>query len=294
MPSVFHRIRSGLAACAFVAAWPAVAETPASWTHPVEPFRIVGSVYYVGTEGLGAYLIASPEGHVLLDATLEENAPLIERNIEKLGFKLHDVKFLIENHAHSDHVGGLARLKTDTGAPLWASEGDRWALENGRNFGDTDYGVIPFPAVTVDQSFKDGAVLRLGSTRLTANITPGHTRGCTSWSLPVEEAGRKLEVLFLCSITVAGNKLVGNQAYPGIVADFRRSFARLARMQADVVLTGHPEVAGVLSREARRAAGDASAFIDPEELARLTADARADFEAELAKEQAARPARPAP
>lgn len=285
LPKALRLSAIALGFAAFAAA--AHAERPANWTRPVEPFRVVGNIYYVGTEGLAAYLITSPKGHVLLDSTLAQNVPQVERNIEKLGFRLRDVKLLIENHAHYDHVGGLAQLKVDTGAPLWASEGDRWALENGRQFGDTDYGVITFPAVKVDRGVKDGETIRVGGTALTAWITAGHTRGCTTWSLPVEEAGRKLKVVFLCSITVAGNKLVGNKAYPGIVTDYRRTFARLKTMQADVVLTGHPEAADVLARHARQRAGDAWAFVDPGELQRITAADSAAFEQELAKAQAA-------
>lgn len=288
---ISHALRRRLAACglaglAFASA-AAAAQNPADWTRPVEPFRIVGNVYYVGTKGLGAYLITSPKGHVLLDSTLAQNVAQVERNIEILGFRLKDVKLLIENHAHADHVGGLARLKADTGAPLWASEGDRWALEHGRQFGDTNYGVLTFPAVKVDQVVQDGETIHVGGTALTAWITAGHTRGCTSWSLPVEEAGRRLDVLFLCSITVAGNRLVGNRAYPEIASDFRRTFTRLQTMKADVVLTGHPEAADVLARHARQQAGDAQAFVDPEELQHITAASRAAFETELAKATAA-------
>ena len=263
------------------------ASVPADWTRPVAPFRVAGNVYYVGTEGLAAYLITSPKGHVLLDSTLAGNVPQVEHNIEQLGFRLKDVKLLIESHAHYDHVGGLAQLKADTGAPLWASAGDRWALENGRQFGDTDYGLITFPAVKVDRLVRDGETVRAGDVELTAWVTAGHTRGCTTWSLPVEEAGRRLKVLFLCSIMVAGNKLIDNKAYPGIVADFRRTYARLRTMKADVVLTGHPEAAEVLARHARQRAGDAQAFVDPGELARLVTAADAAFETELAKEKAA-------
>jgi metallo-beta-lactamase class B len=285
LPKIFPSGVIALGLGAFACA--ASAGIPADWTRPIEPFRVVGDVYYVGTKGLGAYLITSPSGHVLLDATLAQNAPQVERNIEKLGFRLKDVKLLIENHAHTDHVGGLAQLKADTGAPLWASAGDRWALENGRQFGDTDYGVLTFPAVKVDRVVHDGETVHVGPNALTAWLTPGHTRGCTTWSLPVEQAGRRLKVVFLCSVTVAGNKLVGNKAYPGIVTDFRRTFVRLKTMQADVVLTGHPEAADVLARHARQRAGDARAFVDPGELSRLVSQADSDFETELAKQAAA-------
>jgi metallo-beta-lactamase class B len=264
---------------------------PAAWTAPQPPFRAVGDVYYVGTQGLAAYLITSPQGDILLDGTLAENAPLIERNIESLGFKLKDVRVLVESHAHLDHVGALARIKQDTGAVLLASEGDRWALEHGRHFGDTNYGVWTFPAVKVDRVVRDGETVRVGGIALTAWLTPGHTRGCTSWALPVNEAGRRLRVVFPCSLSVAGNILVGNRAYPAIAADYRRSFARLGAMTADVVLTAHPEFADVLGRHQRQLAGQAGAFVDPGLLGRIVSSARTDFEVELAKQTAEPPRR---
>lgn len=259
-----------------------------AWTRPVAPFRVVGDVYYVGTEGLAAYLIVSPKGDVLLDGTLPENAPLIERNIEKLGFRVTDVKVLVNSHAHFDHAGGLARLKRDSGARLWASAGDRWALEHGRHRGDDDYGGGRFPPVAVDHVVGDGETVRLAGIALTAVLTPGHTPGCTTWSLPVRDGGRSLQVVFPCSTSVAGNILVGNRAYPTIVADYRSSFARLAALKADVVLTNHPELADVLGREKRRRAGSTDAFVDPGQLSRLVEESRRNFEAELAKQQAAR------
>ncbi|MGC1305297.1 MAG: subclass B3 metallo-beta-lactamase, partial [Caulobacteraceae bacterium] len=207
---------------------------PADWTQPVAPFRIVGNVYYVGTRGLAAYLITSPAGDILIDGTLAENAPLIERNITTLGVRLKDVKVLVNSHAHSDHAGGLAQLKRDTGALMMASQGDRWSLDHGRHLGDNIYGPGTFPPVPVDRVLKDGDAIRLGGVVLTPHLTPGHTRGCTTWSLPVRDAGRTLEVVVPCSLTVAGNVLVGNRTYPTIAADYRRSFARLRAMKADV------------------------------------------------------------
>ena len=123
---------------------------------------------------------------------------------------------------HNDHVGALARIKRDSGARFVASAGDRWALEHGRNQGDNDYGVRPFPPVKVDGIVRDGQTIRLGDTALTAHLTPGHARGCTSWSMTVRDRGVPRHVLFLCSITVAGNRLVGNRTYPGIVAGLSR------------------------------------------------------------------------
>lgn len=259
----------GVALC--LAASVANAQRPAAWTNPVAPFRIVGDVYYVGTEGLAAYLIKSPDGAVLLDGTLEENAPLIERNVESLGVPLRTVKWLISDHAHHDHVGALARLKKDTGAPFAASAGDRYALEHGEPPGQVTYSPTPFPPIAVDRVVRDGDTIRVGSLTVTAHLTPGHTPGCTSWSTTVRESERPVNVLFLCSITVAGNVLVNNRVYPEINADFDRTFKKLSAMKADVVLTSHPEIADVFGREARHQ------FIDSTALPTIVANARAEW-----------------
>ena len=141
-----------------------------------------------------------------------------------------------------------------------------------------------WPPIKVDQVVGDGDIIRVGDIALRAHLTPGHTPGCTSWSTTVQDSGRPLHVLFLCSITVAGNILVGNHAYPQIVDDFRATFRRLALMKADIALTSHPDIAGVLGRQARREAGDANAFIDPTELQTIVEYAHANFEKSLAEQ----------
>lgn len=273
---------------ASVMALPVLAHDPPEWSEPVKPFHIAGNVYYVGTQGLAAYLIKSNEGAILLDATLAGNAGQIERNIESLGVPLREVKLLLSDHAHADHVGAMAQLKRDTGARFLASEGDRWALENGRNEGDNNYGVMPFDPIQVDEVIRDGQQVRLGDVVLTAHLTPGHTRGCTSWSMTVDDRGTPRQVLFLCSITVAGNTLVGNQAYPGIADDYRATFAKVAAMRADIVLTSHPEMAEVLERAGRRDAGELDAFVEPGLLPAMVEDFRAAFEDALKEQEAAK------
>ncbi len=274
---------AAMLAAALSAPMPAAAQDKASWIRPVAPFRIVGNVYYVGTEGVAAYLIVSGHRAILLDGTLAQNGSLVERNIEQLGFRLKDVKIIVNSHAHFDHAGAIARLRHDTGAIFYASAGDRWALEHGEHDSDTDYPRGHFPAVPVDRVVHDGEVVALGSVRLTATLTPGHTKGCTTWSTRVSEAGRTLDVVFPCSLSVAGNRLVGNKAYPRIAQDYARSFDTLDAMKADVVLTNHPEFADVLGREAKAKAGDRDAFIDPGLLHRIVAEARTDFQTDLAK-----------
>ncbi|MGN6224305.1 subclass B3 metallo-beta-lactamase [Pseudoxanthomonas sp.] len=275
------------AVMAMAATLPALADDPPEWSAPVKPFRIAGNIHYVGTQGLAAYLITTRDGAILLDATLAQNAGQIERNIESLGVPLREVKLLLSDHAHADHVGAMAQLKRDTGARFLASEGDRWALENGRNEGDNNYGVMPFEPIPVDEVIHDGQTVRLGEVELTAHLTPGHTRGCTSWSMTVDDRGTPRRVLFLCSITVAGNTLVGNKTYPGIAEDYRATFAKLAALRADIVLTSHPEMADVLERAAKRDAGKADAFVEPGLLSTLVPDFKAAFEKALKEQEAA-------
>lgn len=261
---------------------------PPAWTRPTAPFHVVGPVWYVGTDGLASYLIKTRAGAILIDATMAENVPAIERGIVAQGVALRDVRLLLNSHAHFDHAAGLARLKADTGAKLVAGVGDRAALDSGVPPGEVSYGVIRFPAVRVDRAVRDGEQVRLGEVTLTARATPGHTPGNTTWTMRVVDGGRPLDVVFAGSLSVAGNRLVGNRRYPGIVADFRRSFARMAALHADVVLPMHPETADVLGRGRRAAAGEAGAFVAPELLPRLVGEAKRAFEAELIKQTAAR------
>lgn len=264
----------------------AAAVDPPAWTRPVAPFHIVGPVWYVGSEGLAAYLIRTRDGAILIDGTMAENASLVERNLATLGVPLRAIRYIVVSHAHFDHVGADAALKAASGAKLVAGEGDRAALETGRGPGEYASGqpVADFPAVKVDRAVHDGDRLTLGGITLIAHTTPGHTPGCTTWTMPVIDHGRPHAIAFLCSLTVAGNRLVGNRAYPGIVADYRTSFARVAMIHADIVLPGHPEMADVLGRDRRAAAGALDAFVAPHMLQAIVDDARTDFDKELARQ----------
>lgn len=268
----------GAAVAAIALASAAPAADPANWTQPTAPFRIAGNIYYVGTKGLAAYLIGTPDGLILLDATMEQNVPAIEANIKALGFKLSDVKILLNSHAHFDHAGGLAAMKRDTGATLEAMDGDVWALENGKHFGDQNY-VGTFAPVKVDRVLKDGDTVKLGGVTMTAVLTAGHTRGCTTWTTTVKLKIGVKNVIFPCSLSVAGNVLFGNKAYPGIVDDYRASFKRMAAMKADIVLPAHPELANVLGRQGRDR-------LTPDLLPKMVADAQAAFETEFRKQSA--------
>lgn len=258
---------------------------PPAWTRPIAPFAVIGPITYVGTEGLAAYLIRTPRGAILLDGTMAENVPAIERNIIAAGVPLRAVRWLLNSHAHFDHAAGLAQLKRDTGARVAAMAPDVAALESGTPPSDTSYGIVTFPGVKVDRVLRNGDRIVLGGVTLTAFLTPGHTPGCTTWATTVAAASRRLRVVFPCSMSVAGNRLVGNRGYPGIVADFRLGFSRLRAMRADVALTAHPEIADVLRRRDRARAGEQDAFVDRALLPRLVASASSAFDTEFARQR---------
>ena len=280
---------AALATLFFALAPAAHADMPANWSKPTKPYRVVGNIYYVGTEGISSWLITSSEGHVLLDGGPNaEVGKQIERNIASLGFKLTDVKILINTHAHYDHAGGLAQLKADIpGAKLWISRGDEPAIEQGHHIGDNENGPTPMPAVKVDKSFGDSQKLKLGETAMVAHLTPGHTIGCTSWSTAVIEKGRPLNVTFPCSLSVAGNVLVGNKEHRTIVADYRESFAKLRAIPTDVMLPAHEEQGNLLAKRQKQLRGDPNAFVDPTELSRFVDASESAFNKELARQQAA-------
>lgn len=266
------------AAALLIGAAPASAGDPPAWTRPIPPFNLIGPIDYVGTEGLAAYLIHTSAGAILIDAPMAENVARLEKSITAR-VRLRDVKLILLSHAHFDHAGGLAALKKATGARLVVGAGDRDAVTTGTPPGETTYGVIRFPAAAVDRGIRDGEAVQLGGVTLTAVATPGHTPGCTSWSMRIRAGGVLRDVLFACSITVAGNRLVRNHRYPEIVADFRRTFDRLATVKADIVLPFHPETTDLLNR------ARGGALIDAGVLPEMVAKARAAFAADLAKQQ---------
>jgi metallo-beta-lactamase class B len=256
------------------------------WNTPFAPFNVIGNIYYVGSAGVSSFLITTPEGHFLIDGILPQTAPAIEANIAALGFNIRDVKYLLNSHAHFDHAGGLARLQHDSGAVMVASAGDRPTLEAGRTtFGPS--ASVAFPPVRVDRIIADGDTLSLGGVMLTAHLTPGHTRGCTSWSMAVSGAdGARRQAFFHCSATVAGQSLVP-ESYPGVVEDYRTTFARVRALQADVFLANHGGFFDLDDRRTRQIAGDANAFVDSDALQHYNAWTERAFNQELARQQAA-------
>ena len=256
------------------------------WNKPFVPFTVIGNIHYVGTEGASAFLITTPEGHILIDGILAQSVPQIIGNIRALGFDIRDVKFLLNSHAHIDHAGGLAGLQRASGARMVASAADRPTLEAGAiGFGPTKD--MAFPPIRVDRVIGDGDTVTLGGATLTAHMTPGHTQGCTTWSLPVRGAdGAQHTALFHCSTTVAGQS-VHPESWPGMVAAYRATFAKLRAMKADVLLAPHDNFFDLEARRARQLAGDANAFVDPHALGRLNEEMAKAFEGELGRQKGA-------
>jgi metallo-beta-lactamase class B len=227
---------------------------------PVEPFRIAGNIYYVGSSDLTSYLIVTPKGNILIDSGMKEMVPQVKANIAKLGFRLEDTKIILNSHAHFDHAGGIAELRRLTNARFLASELDVPLLKRGGlddpNFADR----FPFEPTPPDGVLQNREKVQLGGTELTANITSGHTKGCTTWTTTVEEAKRKLNVIFVCSVSAPGYKLVDNEKYPDIEADFRKSFEWFAKAKVDIFLASH---AGSFDLETKSARSQIGAIVNP-------------------------------
>jgi metallo-beta-lactamase class B len=264
-----------------------IAALKVKWNTPTEPFRMIGNVYYVGTDGLASYLITSPQGHILVDAVMPEATPQIKASIEKLGFKVTDIKYLLNTHAHIDHTGGLAELKQASGGQMVAGEADKPLLEGGYYPGAQEDNALAFPPVKVDRTVREGDTVTVGDVTLTARETPGHSPGCTSWEFSVKDGDTTRSVLIFCSGTVALNRLVTNPTYSGIVADYRQTFARAKDMKVDVLLAPHPEMYRMQDKRAMLSNGAPNPFVNPGEFNTYAATLEKAFEDALAKQTAA-------
>jgi metallo-beta-lactamase class B len=255
---------------------------------PVEPYTIAGNLYFVGASDISSYLIATPAGHVVIDAGYESTVPLIEASIRRLGFKVEDVRILLNTQAHYDHAAGFAALKKDTGAQLMVAGPDADVIERG-GLGDFSFGdAHPFPAAKVDRRLKDGDTVTLGKLTLHAHVTPGHTRGCTTWAFDVTENGRPLHVAEMCGLTVLDTtKLVGNPKYPDIVADYERTFAAMRKISVDIFLGAHPSYYGGQAKLQRLKANPTglNPFIDPEGYQRYIDSGEKRFRERLEQEK---------
>lgn len=254
-----------------------------NWSKPFEPHRVLGPVYYVGTADLACFLITSPNGHILLNTGLEDSAPQIRKSIEALGFRVGDIKILLTNQAHFDHVAAMAEIKKLSGAQMFATEGDKTVLEDG---GRSDFYLgndNAFPPIKVDRVLKDGETVKLGGNELRVHLTSGHTKGSVTYTMRVHEGDRDYNVVFANIPTVIGAKLIGNDKYPQIAEDYKRAFRVQKALQCDVFLAAHGSQYGMHGKY--KGAYSPAAFVDPKGYVRAVAGAEERFLEQLKQEQ---------
>ena len=261
----------------------------AEWNVSQEPFRIYGNTYYVGVRGLSSILITSPQGHVLIDGDIPESAPKIVANIKALGFRIKDVKLILNSHVHFDHAGGIAELHRLSGAPVAASKFTALALESGHSGrDDPQYGALrPIQPVAHVRVIKDGETLHVGPLALTAHFTPGHTPGGTTWTWQSCDQDHCLNMVYadsLSAVSADNFRFSRNTTYPRVIQDFEKSFATLSALPCDILLTPHPDVSDLWERLARREKGDPNAFVDKTACRRLADTSRASLEKRIASE----------
>jgi metallo-beta-lactamase class B len=266
------------------------AQTPgADFLVPFPAHHVIGNIYFVGSKGLGIYLVTTPRGHILINAGLDDSVPTIQHSVEKVGFRFSDIKILLISHAHFDHDAGAARIKKLTGARYMVMDSDVPVVESGGKK-DFFYAHTPgmvYPAAKVDRVLHDGDTVSLGDSVLTAHLTPGHTKGCTTWTMKVQEGGESYDVVIVGSPNVnEGYNLVSNAAYPQITSDYERTFHELQSLHCDVFLGAHGNYYDMESKYARMT-GSANPFIDPKGYQEYVHEREQAFRAELARQQAA-------
>jgi metallo-beta-lactamase class B len=265
----------------------ALAQDSPDWTEPFPAFHIAGNLYYVGSKGLANYLVTTPQGNILINSDLESNVPMIEASIEKLGFKFKDTKVLLISHAHWDHDAGSAKIKEMTGASYMVMDADVPVVESGGK-SDFQYGNRPgflYPAAKVDRVLHDGDEVRLGGAVLVAHLTPGHTKGCTTWTMKVTEGGKTYNVVIVGSPNVnPGYKLIHNENYPRIAQDYERMWNVLKSLPCDIFLGAHGGYFGLEEKYPLMKDGGANPFIDPGGYKKFVAQREQDFRTELAKQ----------
>ena len=263
------------------------AQVSPDWVEPFPAHHVVGNVYYVGSKGLASYLITTPQGHILINSNLETSVPQIRESIERLGFHFNDVKILLISHAHWDHCAGSALLKRQTGAKYMVMDADVPEIEAGGK-GNFQYGNNSgslYKPVKVDRVLHDGDEVKLGGAVLVAHLTPGHTKGCTTWTMKAVEGGKTYNVVIVGSPNVnSGYKLVNNALYPQIAQDFERTFRTLKSLPCDLFLGAHGAYYGMEAKFARLKKDGPNPFIDPEGYKSYVSEREQAFRTELAKQ----------
>ena len=268
------------------------ASVPPDWVNPFPPHRVMGNLYYVGSEGLASYLITTQQGNILINSSLEQSVPLIQASIEKLGFKFSDTKILLISHAHDDHCAGSARIKAITHAKYMILDADVPVVESGGKK-DFRYGNDSnhwYTATKVDRVLHDGDEVKLGGAVLVAHKTAGHTKGCTTWTMKVrdDKSGKTYDVVIVGSPNVnPGYKLVNNAEYPQIAQDYEHAFAVWKELPCDIFLGAHGSYYDMAAKYPKLNAGGENPFIDTAGYKAYTADREAAFKEELKKQEAA-------
>lgn len=265
-------------------------QSNSDWTTPFPAFRVAGNVYYVGSKDLASYLVATPQGHILINSSLEASVPLIRASVEQLGFKFTDVKILLISHAHWDHDAGSAAIKKLTGAAYMVMDGDVSVVQSG---GRTDFHYgddqsMRYPPAKVDRILHDGDEVRLGDATLVAHLTAGHTKGCTTWTMRVSDGSRAYNVVIVGSPNVnPGYRLVRNTLYPEIATDYERTFQVLRGLPIDIFLGAHGGYFDLQSKYARLQAGDPRAFVDPRGYTQYVKERETAFRREVERQRQA-------
>ncbi len=263
-----------------------IAQTNPTWTTPQPPFRIAPNLYYVGSQDLAAYLITTPAGNILINANLASSPPQIKHSIEQLGFRYADTKILLNSQAHYDHVAGLAQIAHETQAQVEVMDGDAQSIETGdkNDFGGPD--LLPYPPVHVDRILHDRDTVTLGGITLTAIKTPGHTRGCTTWTMQATEAGRQLNVVILGAVSALSSyHLTPPESYPHITADFQQTFRTLQSLPVDIFLGAHGQFFDMQQKLRRLPKKGPAVWIDPTGYHRLITESQQAFTQQLAAQK---------
>ena len=255
------------------------------WNGPIAPFRITSNIYYVGTNFLASYLITTPQGDILINPDFEQSVPVIHKSVEKLGFRFSDIKIILISHAHDDHAAGAALAKKLSGAQLMVMDADVPEVANG-GAGDFQY-KSKWTPTKVDHVLHDGEQVKLGGAALTAHLTPGHTKGCTTWTTDVKEGGRSYHVVIVGSPNVNdGYKLVGNKLYPQIASDYEKTFRVLKSLPCDIFLGAHGSYFDMDQKLKRLRPNGPNPFIDPAGYRAYVNEREEAFRKELAAQQA--------
>lgn len=267
----------------------AVAQVDPAWTTPIAPFQIADNLYYVGSRDLASYLIVTSQGDILINSSLTSSPALIRRSVEQLGFRFGDIRILLISHAHSDHAAGSAQILRETHAKYMVMDGDVPVVESG---GAKDF-AFPrdrYPAAHVDRILHDGDQVRFGNAVLVAHKTPGHTRGCTTWTIRTTQNGQPRNVVIVGSWSILHYRLVDRPgqpaSYPGIAQDFQHTFEVLRSLPCDIFLGAHGSYFSMLAKLDRaKGGGGTSVWVDPQGYRSAVVHSEQVFQAELKRQE---------